>query len=142
MRTMFLCMAFPTEESTSVVLAAESLAPIPSWITCAICPWCGHSDQEGDPSMETGASSASRGRAESIRSGRCDAVPISSGVWVRDLVSKTCGAKGFSTFTASFDVGSRLQYHSHGFSEAIVVLSGMAQVAVEGRRYFLKAYDC
>ncbi len=92
--------------------------------------------------MEIVASSASRGRAESIRSGRCDAVPISSGVWVRDLVSKTCGAKGFSTFTASFDVGSRLQYHSHGFSEAIVVLSGMAQVAVEGRRYFLKAYDC
>jgi mannose-6-phosphate isomerase-like protein (cupin superfamily) len=92
--------------------------------------------------METVARSASRGLAYLIRSDKCDLVGISTGVRIRDLVSKTCGAEGFSTYTASFDIDSSLQYHTHQFSEAVVVLKGLAQIAVEGRRYLLKPYDC
>jgi hypothetical protein len=40
---------------------------------------------------------------------------------------------GGSAGTAAFDPAAILPYHKHGFSEAIALLSGAAQVAVEGR---------
>lgn len=79
---------------------------------------------------------------ESIRLGNSDAVSLGPGVWLREFVSSACAAQGFSTGTATFDPGAVLPYHKHTFSETITILSGVAQVAVEGRSYQLKPFDC
>ncbi len=58
------------------------------------------------------------------------------------FVSGECGARGISTGTAMFAPLARLPYHEHEFSEAVVVLDGEAQFAVEGRCYRLRPFDC
>lgn len=83
-----------------------------------------------------------RDRPESIRSGGADAVAIGPGVWLREFAGKTSDAQGFSTGTAAFEPEATLAYHSHPFSEAITIISGCARVAVQGRRYVLRPFDC
>jgi quercetin dioxygenase-like cupin family protein len=97
---------------------------------------------EGDLLMEVGARTVSQARVEVIRSGQGDTVLISPGVRLREFAGKACGAEGFSTGTASFDIGATLPYHTHPISEAITILSGTARIAVEGRRYVLNPFDC
>lgn len=81
-------------------------------------------------------------RVESIRPATGEAVSLGSGLLFRDLVSGACAAKGFSTGTTTFEPGAVLPYHHHAFCEAITLLSGGAQVAVEGRSYRLEQFDC
>ncbi len=64
------------------------------------------------------------------------------GIELRTFVSQRCGAKGFSTGTATFRPTAELPYHVHDCSEAITVLAGMALVVVEGRGYRLRRLDC
>lgn len=80
---------------------------------------------------------------ERIASGRCAPLPVGlRGIELREFVSRECGATAFSTGTATFKPESELPYHTHGFSEVVVILSGEAIVAVEGRTYRLTPYDC
>jgi quercetin dioxygenase-like cupin family protein len=79
---------------------------------------------------------------ESIRSGKVEAVELARGVWLREFVSKSCGACEFSTASATFEGGAILSYHRHPCSEAITVLSGVARIGIEGRYYTLEAFDC
>src|SRR5438132_1317378 len=79
---------------------------------------------------------------ESIHPGNSEALPIAAGVYVRQFASKACGARGFSTGTAAFEPHAVLPYHTHPFSEAITILLGEAQVAVDGRAYHLSEFDC
>jgi quercetin dioxygenase-like cupin family protein len=81
-------------------------------------------------------------RVESIRLGKIEAIEISRGVWLREFVSKSCGAFGFSTGSATFEGGATLFYHKHPCSEAITILSGTAHIGVEGRYYKLEPFDC
>lgn len=64
------------------------------------------------------------------------------GIALRTFVSAACGARGFSTGTATFESGGVLPYHLHGCSEAITVLAGEALVVVAGRGYRLNRLDC
>ncbi|MFY9911628.1 MAG: cupin domain-containing protein, partial [Candidatus Sulfotelmatobacter sp.] len=80
-------------------------------------------------------------RLESIRSGRAEPVVIARGVLVREFAGKSCGAQRFSTGSATFEPRAVLPYHTHPISEAITVISGMARVAIEGRRYLLQPFD-
>lgn len=64
------------------------------------------------------------------------------GIALRTFVSAACGARGFSTGSASFEGGAVLPYHLHSCSEAITVLSGEALVVVAGRRYRIGRLDC
>jgi putative monooxygenase len=86
--------------------------------------------------------SPEQARVESIRAGNGERNSLGVGVWIREFVSGGCGAVGFSTGTAMLDSGAVLAYHKHGFSEAITILSGQAQVEVEGRAYCLETLDC
>jgi len=79
---------------------------------------------------------------ERIFSGRCSLPPISIGVELREFVSHKCGATAFSTGTATFEPESELPYHTHDFSEVVIILNGEAMVAVEGRTYRLTPHDC
>ena len=81
-------------------------------------------------------------RMESICSGKVEATKLARGVWLREFVSKSCGASGFSTFSATFEGGAILPYHRHSCSEAITILSGEARIGVEGRYYKLEPFDC
>jgi putative monooxygenase len=65
-----------------------------------------------------------------------------AGVDLQTFVSGACGATGFSTGTATFQPGTHLPYHIHGFSEAVTVLEGCARVLIEGRAYRLHPRDC
>ena len=80
---------------------------------------------------------------EGIFSGRFArrAIPT-GGVELRGFVSREGGATGFSTGTATFEPGSELPYHTHGYSEVVIVLNGKAVAAAEGRTYRLAPYDC
>ena len=80
-------------------------------------------------------------RLESILPGSAQAVAIGPGVWLREFAGKACGARGFSTGTATFEIGATLPYHTHPISEAITILSGIARVDIEGRRYLLEPFD-
>jgi putative monooxygenase len=81
-------------------------------------------------------------RVESIRPGNGEAVSLGHGLWFREFVSHACAAEGFSTGTTTFNPGALARYHKHAFSEAITILSGGAQVRIEGRSYLLKPFDC
>lgn len=82
-------------------------------------------------------------RREHIISGRGEPLPEpSSQVVLRMFASAQCGATGMSTGTATFTPAARLPYHTHHFSEAVTILKGKAAVAVEGRRYCLRPFDC
>jgi putative monooxygenase len=83
-----------------------------------------------------------QGRAESIHSGKIEAIELARGVWLREFVNRSCGASGFSTGCATFEGSAILSYHTHPCSEAIVILSGLAHVGVEGRQYKLAPFDC
>ena len=80
-------------------------------------------------------------RLESIRPGSAPGVAIAPGVWLREFAGKACDARGFSTGTATFEIGATLPYHTHPVSEAVTVLSGTARVDIEGRRYLLEPFD-
>jgi putative monooxygenase len=81
-------------------------------------------------------------RMESIHSGTGEVTSLGSGLSFRELVSGACTAKGFSTGTATIEPGVVLSYHKHSFCEALTLLSGVAQVKVEGRCYRLEQFDC
>src|SRR5262249_22086680 len=66
---------------------------------------------------------------------------LDSGAEIRIFVSGSCGARGISSGITSLDAGAQLPYHRHQFSEAVVILEGQAQFAVEGRHYFLSPLD-
>jgi quercetin dioxygenase-like cupin family protein len=75
---------------------------------------------------------------------RCEGAPsdeLAPGVHVRLLATGCLGARGLTTTLASVLPGAELPYHSHPFSEAIVVLEGHAEVLAEGRRYRLEPFD-
>lgn len=85
---------------------------------------------------------SSQDRVEAIISGKTRVLPLSEGVYFREFANAGCGAKGFSTGIVSFAPGASLPYHRHPISEVIIVLAGVGQIAVEGRRYLLKPLDC
>jgi len=66
---------------------------------------------------------------------------LAPGVLVHMLATGSLGAVGLTTAMATFRPGAKVSYHLHPFSEVIVVLSGMALIHVEGRRYLLKQFD-
>src|SRR5262245_20413735 len=81
-------------------------------------------------------------RTETIARGDCPpACELAPGVELRVFASGQSGARGLTTGTATFRAGAALPYHTHPESEVIVVLSGEAQVVVEGRCYLLRPYD-
>lgn len=82
-----------------------------------------------------------RDRLESIRAGKVEPTALAPGVWLREFAGKACGARGFSTGSATFELGATLPYHVHPIGEAITVIRGVARVAVEGRRYLLRPFD-
>jgi quercetin dioxygenase-like cupin family protein len=79
---------------------------------------------------------------EFIASGR--SVPLAEflPIELRIMVSAECRAKGIATGTATFPPGAILPYHVHDCGEAITILSGQADVFIEGRRYLLGRLDC
>jgi quercetin dioxygenase-like cupin family protein len=80
---------------------------------------------------------------EAFVSGNCEPNAASPpGIALRTFVSQACGARGFSTGTATFQGGAELACHIHDCSEAITVLSGNALVVVERRGYRLGRLDC
>jgi quercetin dioxygenase-like cupin family protein len=60
---------------------------------------------------------------------------LAPGVELRVLATGSLGARGLTTSLATFHPTAELAYHRHPFSEVIVVLSGEADLSVEGRRY-------
>jgi quercetin dioxygenase-like cupin family protein len=83
-------------------------------------------------------------RRESIHSGTGTGTetPAGPAVSFREFVSAACSARGFSTGTATFQPESLLAYHKHSFCETLTTLDGVAEVKVEGRRYWLQQFDC
>ncbi len=80
---------------------------------------------------------------EAIISGFCEpSQPSPNGVELRTFVSRQCGARGFSTGTATFKANALLPYHVHDCSEAITILAGSGTVVVDGRGYRLGRLDC
>lgn len=80
---------------------------------------------------------------ERIISGRCRPSPaFMPHIALLTFASAECGATGMSTGMATFAPGMRLPYHRHEFSEAATILEGEALLAVEGRRYRLRPFDC
>jgi quercetin dioxygenase-like cupin family protein len=92
--------------------------------------------------MSADAKNVEEVRVESIRCGNGEALCPTSGLELRQFVSQPCGARGFSTGTATFRSSAVLAYHEHTFSEAITILRGEALGAVQGRSYHLSAFDC
>jgi quercetin dioxygenase-like cupin family protein len=58
------------------------------------------------------------------------------------LASRECGATAFSTRLSVLEPGGRSDLHNHGFSKALTVVQGEAEVQVEGRAYRLDSLDC
>jgi len=84
-----------------------------------------------------------RSPVECIISGECKKPTAAvSGVILREFVSAACGATSMATGKAVFRPGARLPYHKHNFTEAATILVGEAAVAVEGRKYLLRPFDC
>ena len=81
-------------------------------------------------------------REPRIALGSCTPIlQLAPGVELREFVSASCGAKGLSSGTAIFEPGAELPYHLHPFSEAVTVVSGEAEVRVEGRPCYLSQLD-
>jgi len=84
-----------------------------------------------------------RSADERVISGHCDLSPATlPRIALREFVSARCGATGMSTGTATFEPRARIPYHKHAFSEAVTILVGQASIAVEGRSYLLRPFDC
>jgi quercetin dioxygenase-like cupin family protein len=81
-------------------------------------------------------------RKESIHSGAGEATSPAPGLMFREFVSSACAARGFSTGTVTIGPAAVFPYHKHAFCESITLLSGAAQVRVEGRSYRLEQFDC
>lgn len=91
--------------------------------------------------MSIGISTADL-RKESIHSGTGEATSPAPGLVLREFVSGACAARGFSTGTVTIAPAAVFPYHKHAFCECITLLSGGAQVRVEGRSYRLEQFDC
>lgn len=81
-------------------------------------------------------------RNELMRAGNGEGALRGSGVTLREFVSGACGARDFSTGTATFPAEARLPSHKHAFSEVLIVLDGAFRTQVEDRSYHLKQFDC
>ncbi len=66
---------------------------------------------------------------------------LATGITFLALASRACGAEKLFTGLAEFEPSVELPYHKHPCSEAMIVLSGVSEVVVEGRRYVLRQYD-
>lgn len=64
------------------------------------------------------------------------------GITLQGFATSEIGAHGFSTGMATFEPAANLAYHVHEVSEAIIILSGAADLFVEGRQYRMRPYDC
>lgn len=64
------------------------------------------------------------------------------GIALRSFAASEIGARGFSTGMATFEPARSLAYHVHEVSEAIIILSGAADVFIEDREYRIRPYDC
>jgi quercetin dioxygenase-like cupin family protein len=81
-------------------------------------------------------------RLESITTtGERPPVELASGVHVDFLVSQHNGARNLATGLVQLASKAQLPYHTHPVSESVTVLSGAAQVSVEGREYELAPLD-
>jgi quercetin dioxygenase-like cupin family protein len=90
----------------------------------------------------SGGIPADDGRREFLTRGTGPAdLQLAAGVGVRALATGRLGAQRLTTSLALFEPGATLPYHTHPFSEVIVLLRGDACVLVEGRRYALGRYD-
>jgi quercetin dioxygenase-like cupin family protein len=63
------------------------------------------------------------------------------GVGIRLLATGEHGSIGIATALARFSKDGRLPYHTHPYSEIVVVVEGVAEAFVEGRRYRMAPYD-
>ena len=63
------------------------------------------------------------------------------GVGIRLLATGTSGSIGITTALARFTANGCLPYHTHPYSEVVVVLEGESEAFVEGRRYRLNKFD-
>lgn len=80
---------------------------------------------------------------ERILSGKAHlSIAMLPGVLLQEFASGKCGAKGLSTGKTRFEPGAGIPYHKHAASEAVVILAGEASLAVEGRTYQLRPFDC
>jgi 2-keto-3-deoxy-L-rhamnonate aldolase RhmA/quercetin dioxygenase-like cupin family protein len=66
---------------------------------------------------------------------------IGHGVRFECLVGRFNGARKLTTGIVTLAPGSQLDRHTHGYTEAITLLSGSAIMDVEGRRYALNTLD-
>lgn len=82
-------------------------------------------------------------RSERVISASGCALPASPpGIALRSFANGEIGARGFSTGMATFAPARSLAYHVHEVSEAIIVLSGAADILIEDRQYRMGLYDC
>ncbi len=88
--------------------------------------------------------------AESLRPDRAEVITavgqgpkteIGRGVVFECLVGRFNGARDLTTGIVTVAPGSQLECHTHGYPEAVTLLSGSAIMDVEGRRYTLGALD-
>lgn len=81
-------------------------------------------------------------RLESLTRGNAPAsFEPAPGVQIVLLATGATSARGLTTALARFAPGTRLPYHTHPYSEVVVVLEGPALALVEGRRYQLGTHD-
>ncbi len=81
-------------------------------------------------------------RAEVVTAvGQGPTTEIGRGVLFECLVGQFNGARNLTTGIVTVSPGSQLDCHTHGYTEAVTLLSGSAIMEVEGRRYTLNALD-
>jgi 2-keto-3-deoxy-L-rhamnonate aldolase RhmA/quercetin dioxygenase-like cupin family protein len=81
-------------------------------------------------------------RAEVITAlGAGPTVEIGRGVSFECLVGKFNSARNLTTGIVTVAPGGQLDYHTHGYTETVTLLSGSVIMEVEGRRYTLGALD-
>lgn len=81
-------------------------------------------------------------RTEFLTPGDCEPLgELAPGVVVRALVGAAKGALNLTTGTATIAPSAVIPYHTHPTCEAIIVLSGEADIQVQARCYRLTQYD-
>lgn len=80
-------------------------------------------------------------RTEFITPGDCAPVELAPGLRLRVFVSGKQGSQGLTTCMVTAEPGAAIPYHTHPTGESITVVSGDAEVLVEGRRYRLGRLD-
>ncbi len=68
-------------------------------------------------------------------------IELERGVVFQPHVGSHNQARHLTTGVVTFMPGAQLPYHTHPHAEAITLLSGEAEVEVEGRRYRMRVYD-